>query len=324
MRRVTGTNVVPNLHGAGKNGFRSKDTIGGVPGTVVPAQVMNDIQEELLGPVEGTGLAPAADTQQLLRAIRSQRLNFVPAASISGSANAVILSFSPGFASVVDAIGTPVRFIAEAENTTAVTVSYGLATWALTWPDNTPLTAGNIKTGDWVEIVFDGAAARLLKCLSPREIRGLPVHALEAEPAVNAIASLGIPTSVITNYGSILNGLINSTFAAGILTIGSSDAGLYAISARLNTNLPKAGTSGTVATYSAIITIDRSTDGGATYISQAASQELSQAAATFGPFMAPTAILRLAAGNKIRATGGHNSGVNLDFPVNLTVVKQGS
>ena len=110
MDRITGTNVVDI--GSGRRGFRSKDTVGGVPGTVVRAGWLNDMQENPAQMIEACGLALAAGDHTLLRrAVRSQRLNFVAAANVGGTANAIALAFSPAFAAAADLEGVPLRFV---------------------------------------------------------------------------------------------------------------------------------------------------------------------------------------------------------------------
>lgn len=57
--------------GGGKRGFRSKDTVAGVPGTVVTAAHMNASQEEVVRAIELGGLVPdGADFTQLWQVIQ--------------------------------------------------------------------------------------------------------------------------------------------------------------------------------------------------------------------------------------------------------------
>jgi hypothetical protein len=57
--------------GSGKRGFRSKDTVAGLPGTVVTAGHMNALQEEILAVIEAADIDPdPGDLTQLLQAIR--------------------------------------------------------------------------------------------------------------------------------------------------------------------------------------------------------------------------------------------------------------
>lgn len=73
--------------GGGRMGFRSKDTVAGVPGTVVTATHMNAEQEEIMAVIEAADLVPDdADLAQLLSGTRSQAANYRPA---GGTANAL-------------------------------------------------------------------------------------------------------------------------------------------------------------------------------------------------------------------------------------------
>lgn len=63
--------------GGGKRGFRSKDTVAGLPGTVVTAGHMNAVQEEIMKVIEAAGLSPDdVDLTQLWQAIK--RVGGVP------------------------------------------------------------------------------------------------------------------------------------------------------------------------------------------------------------------------------------------------------
>lgn len=161
--------------GGGRRGFRSKDTVAGLPGTVVTATHLNATQEETMAVIEKAGLAPdAGDLAQLLRAIRSQRLNFVAAAGVGGTANAVTLAFEPTFLTLADLVGVPLVSIAEADNTGAMTVKVdALAVTARTWPDGSPLVIGDVKAGALIIERYDGTAFRMHQCLSPTQVRAI-------------------------------------------------------------------------------------------------------------------------------------------------------
>lgn len=149
--------------GGGRRGFRSKDTVAGLAGTVVTAGHMNATQEEMVAVIEKAGLIPdAGDLAQLVKAIRSQHLNFVPAAQVAGSANAVTLAFTPEFGALSELVGVPIVHLAEADNTGPMTVKVdSLALVARTWADGTPLAAGDVKAGRLYVERFDGTAFRL-------------------------------------------------------------------------------------------------------------------------------------------------------------------
>ena len=76
MDRVNGLNHIDL--GGGRRGFRSRDTVAGLPGTEVTAKFLNDLQEEVCNAIFKVGSAlDAASQLQLVRAIRSQRTNWV-------------------------------------------------------------------------------------------------------------------------------------------------------------------------------------------------------------------------------------------------------
>ncbi|MDP3410334.1 hypothetical protein [Bosea sp. (in: a-proteobacteria)] len=322
MDRIIGVNTIDL--GGGRRGFRGKDTVGGIPGTELAATWHNAVQESLVRLIELCGGTPSnADFTLVAKAIQSGALNFAVA---TGTANAWVIDLP--LAPLAYAAGLPLEVIAPATNT-ATTVNAnveGLGNRRIKRRDGTDPAIGDIIGGTAYPMLDDGTNLRILTPL-PSDIvaaqRAAPTYGLEAASATNTIASAGFPASLISVYGSVVNGLAASTFTGGILTIAAADAGLYSLSALLTTNMPKAGASGTAATYAATLYIDRSTDGGATYLSQAAGQTTSSSVSILGPFLAASATVRLAAGDKIRASGGHNAGVSLNMPVALTAVLVG-
>lgn len=70
MERINGSAVATDLFGAGKDGFRDGNKALGVAATVVNAEYMNGVQEEIMSVIEEAGLTPdAEDNTQLLQAI---------------------------------------------------------------------------------------------------------------------------------------------------------------------------------------------------------------------------------------------------------------
>jgi hypothetical protein len=55
MQRITGTTVATDLFGSGKHGFQEGDPVAQVPATVVSAQFLNHVQEELARAIEQSG-----------------------------------------------------------------------------------------------------------------------------------------------------------------------------------------------------------------------------------------------------------------------------
>lgn len=69
MDRTSAANYIDI--GGGRRGHRDRNTAAGLPGTRLSADFLNDIQEELLALVEGTGqTANTADQQQLWQGVR--------------------------------------------------------------------------------------------------------------------------------------------------------------------------------------------------------------------------------------------------------------
>jgi hypothetical protein len=165
---------------------------------------LSGMESELQALNAGAGLTPSeSDLQQVARAVRSQAMNFVPAAAVTGTANAIALAFNPTFTALGQLVGTPLVFLAEASNTGAATLAVdGLAATAITWPDGTALVAGDIANGALIAVRYDGAAFRLEYCLSPTQVRGL-ITSQGVERNVVPItwrtrASLGPTTGFVT------------------------------------------------------------------------------------------------------------------------------
>lgn len=116
MDRISGATVAANLFGAGKNGFTAGNAATGVPATVVTDTWLNGLQEEVIGVIEGAGLAPSAADNTLLRQAIAKM--------IAAAATAIVIqqaTFAPGIAN-----GNPVRWdagnnrfaLAQADGTT--------------------------------------------------------------------------------------------------------------------------------------------------------------------------------------------------------------
>lgn len=132
-------------------------------GTQDKAAHMNMLLAQLRSPIRASAVAEnSADDFMLTRAIRSNQLNRMNA---GGSANAITLTPvapAPAFASLADLAFVPLRFLATADNTAAVTLNVsGLGALALTWADGTPLQTGDIRTGQLIYVFYDGTAFRL-------------------------------------------------------------------------------------------------------------------------------------------------------------------
>lgn len=69
MERITGPTVDEDLHGAGKDGFTEGDP-GLVAPTIVSADWLNGVQEEILNVIEGAGLTPSSSSNQMFDALK--------------------------------------------------------------------------------------------------------------------------------------------------------------------------------------------------------------------------------------------------------------
>ena len=159
MDRIVGADTIELS--PGKRGFRSKDTIAGMPGTVLTAKWCNDVQEEIATAIEKSGLAlDTATRDQLARATRSQRLNYV--AAPGGTGDALTLDMDPAPANYASLAGAPLRVKIVAPNTGAVTARVNaLAAVPVVDRAGAALGAGELIAGEIVTLKYDGARFRL-------------------------------------------------------------------------------------------------------------------------------------------------------------------
>lgn len=148
--------------GGGRMGFRSKDTVAGIPGTVVAAGWLNPVQEEIMAIQEAAGLAPdGANWAQVLGATRSQAANY---RAVGGTANA--LTFTSVATRKIPAYvtGQLFRFLTgAAANTGACTFKADdLAAIALVKRSGGALVAGDLPADTAFEAVYIAGSVRLL------------------------------------------------------------------------------------------------------------------------------------------------------------------
>ena len=158
MDRINGADTIDI--GAGRRGFRSENLVAGQAGTEVTADFLNSIQEELLGLIEASGIVADDESWgQLLRAVRSQKLNYFAA---GGTANALTITPSPAFGSLADLVGVPLRIQSSAGNTGAMALNVsGLGAVAVTRKAGGALASGDWPSGVIETLVYDGTAFRL-------------------------------------------------------------------------------------------------------------------------------------------------------------------
>lgn len=167
MDRITHPTAVDI--GGGRRGFQSKDTLAGVPGTVVTAAHLNAEQEELMAVIEKAGLVPSpAVLTQLARAIRSQALNF---RYTGGTANALTISLDPAPANWDDLLHVPLDLRITATNTlpNPTLTPNGLAPKTILRRDWSPVLESDLVIGSNHRVRWNGAGL-LLESLGATEI----------------------------------------------------------------------------------------------------------------------------------------------------------
>jgi hypothetical protein len=150
-----------------------------------------------------------------MRAIRSQRANFVAAAGVAGTANAVTLTFDPPFASIADLLATPIRFLVEQNSTAAVTISVdGLAAQSLVFLDGTAIGNGGLVTGRLVEIMHDGT--RFVA------IAGVAAASGHTHPMTDIVGLIAALDGKVTKTGDSMSGTLRLSFNNPEIRIGET------------------------------------------------------------------------------------------------------
>lgn len=148
--------------GGGRMGFRSKDTVAGIPGTVLPAGWLNPFQEEIMALQEAAGVvADSANWKQVLGSIRSQAFNY---RLVGGTANALTFSSVATHKIPAYVAGHPFRFVTGANpNTTACTFKADdLAAVPLVKRSGGALVAGDLPADTAFEAIYVAGSVRLL------------------------------------------------------------------------------------------------------------------------------------------------------------------
>ncbi|SOC83130.1 hypothetical protein SAMN05421890_1575 [Ensifer adhaerens] len=187
MDRVNGADHVDI--GGGRRGFKDEDLSIGADGTEVTADWLNSVQEEIMGVIEAAGLvADPTKWNQLVKVIRSQKLNYFDAA---GSANALTVSLTPAPTSWAELVGVPIRLKIATPNTDAVTLSPNeLAPKAIVSLGNNALKPGQLPGGAIVTAIYDGANVQVSAPLAPRFSTSLTI--ISAAGAGNYVVPAGV------------------------------------------------------------------------------------------------------------------------------------
>lgn len=97
MDRINGSNVSPDLFGAGKDGFRNGNKALGIAATDLNAEFFNSVQEEIAQVIENAGIAlNLADNTQLYQAINNLIKGGDYKASVRVATTAAINLAAPG------------------------------------------------------------------------------------------------------------------------------------------------------------------------------------------------------------------------------------
>lgn len=186
-------------------------------GTELRAAFLNAVLAQFREMIRAGGAPEDNSDEMLLRAIRSQRVNFAAAAAVGGSANAVSLAFDPPFSSLSDLVGVPLRFLVESNSTAAVTVSVdGLAATALHYVSGEPISSGGLVAGRLIEIVYDGSRFVALA--------GATAASGHTHPMSDVVGLLAALDNKITKTGdSVLGDLIfNNLIAIRMRSVGGA------------------------------------------------------------------------------------------------------
>jgi len=97
MDRINGSYVAPDLHGAGKDGFKDGNKALGIPATIVNAEFLNNLQEEIANVIEAQGIVlNGADKTQLKQAIERMVKGGDYKESVRAASTAAINLAAPG------------------------------------------------------------------------------------------------------------------------------------------------------------------------------------------------------------------------------------
>lgn len=233
MDRITHSSAVDI--GGGRRGFRSKDTVGGVPGTVVTATHMNASQEEGMAVIESADLAPDPnDLKQMVKAIRGGRLNWRTA---GGTANALTIALAPQLLAYT--AGLPLRILSGGNaNTGAMTLNIdGLGAKAIVKRSGAAVVAGDVPADSLLNLIYDGTAFRMLGLVASDIVVAL--NAAPSPPQLNffELATLATQnvgsgvTTTVTDHAIVGSKASDAAFSAGgTITMGPKTAGIWSFS----------------------------------------------------------------------------------------------
>lgn len=135
--------------------YVDRNTPGAISGSKVPALAIEVPQRELVNLVESSGMTTdAEDRHQVLKAVRSQRANYVPEAT--GTPNALVVALDPPLAARVP--GMPVRVRIAANNTAAATFDAGYGALPIVTMKGAAINQGDLLAGSDIQFIDVGGA----------------------------------------------------------------------------------------------------------------------------------------------------------------------
>lgn len=148
--------------GAGFSWWKDCTDENAEDGTPIPAVALNNFKAQILTLLLLCGASIDDGDEMTARAVRSQRMNFIP--TIGGSANALTATLDPAPADWAALTGTPFRFVVSTANTGAATLNLnGLGAKDIVYPgDNSPMLAGELRVGAVRTGLYDGTRVQLI------------------------------------------------------------------------------------------------------------------------------------------------------------------
>lgn len=186
----------------------------GVQGSIPPAAAFEHPMREIVHTIEKNLVTPdTADLYQLLKATRSQRVNF---AQDTGSANALSVAFDPPLTSYT--LGLPIRVRVLVTNTGAATINAGAGVVNIRRPDGAANAAGDLPAGGVVDLVYDGTVFQMVNFLGAagsggavtNNYQNIP-YAVDTSPTPNIITASFSPAITSLSAGQPILVKVNNT-----------------------------------------------------------------------------------------------------------------
>lgn len=224
--------------------YVDRDTPAAVVGSKIPAKFPRFVLREMVDVIAKSGITPD-DVLQLSAAVRSQRMNyFVP----GGTANALTITMAPVPTSYTELIGVPIRLKIATTNTGAVTLNVnGLGAKAVvSKAAATALASGDFTADDLADVMYDGTRFQVMSVVPSGTAASYILAGRPAQKASYFVANgVGGSATYANNVASTSTDLAlaenqfldpGTNLAAGVLTIGALDAGIWRFSANLGLN----------------------------------------------------------------------------------------